>query len=745
MLLIEKIAQTKNLNYAWRFVKKKGKSGGIDQQSLNDYEKDLDLNLKKLSEELIDHKYTPDPSLLCKIPKSNNRYRDISIITIKDKIAQKAFVSLAQPILEKKFSHTSYAYRPAKGHQKALRQILHNINNLHNIYFQTADIRNFFDDIDHEILLNLIEKELTKEPEILFLIKLWLKIGKIEYNKYQENERGVPQGFVISPLLANLYLNEFDHLWQQENCQYIRYADNFIWATKEKKILEPTFVKAKEYLSQKRKLKINYSEYQLTSLDKGFCFLGIFFQNKKIKIANRKMKKANNKIYKIASNNRWTKSDKLMRINQATFSWIYYYRIVENNEQKQILDYWIIENFKKNGFLSNELFQINFMSKNYKEIIQGKLSFSDSLEKIENYIKNKPLSPENLLKNQLRNKRKFYKKKLNLDGEFLLIRNGTNIRLHQNCIAVSHDDFKTEIPLNKIKVIQIPANRASITTDLITKCSSYGIPIFLSDKFGNPKSQILPNQFSYVRRIMKQIEFSNNENGLLLSKTLIQAKIKNQLKVIQYFGKYWSKRSFKFQDDLKIYKLHVESIIKKIENLENTENYANVIMGYEGSCASLYWGLFSIIIKNPQFKRQKKSATDIINSMLNYGYGILYHRITRKIINMGLNPCCGFLHKNDNNRPSLVFDLIEPFRAIAVDRVVMSSININLKIELNNNGFLSDDSKHKIAKQFLNRLHSRFNHKNSDTSINDQINLLVENYVKTIQTNSILKPFIWFY
>ncbi len=745
MSLINRIIEKRNLEIAWRFVKTKGKSGGIDRQSLEDYEKNLEANLTALAQELLDQKYTPDPSLLCRIPKSHNRFREISVITIKDKIVQKAFVEILQPILEKQFSNTSYAYRPKKGHQKALKKILHNINSVHCNFFLTADIRSYFDTIQHKILMPLIEEKLTKEKEILHLIQLWLKIGKIDRNKYKDNVCGLPQGFVISPLLANLYLNEFDHLWQQKEVEYIRYADNFIWAAKDKGILEKAFSQAKEYLYQKRKLGINYSEYQLVSLEKGFCFLGIFFQNNSLKIANNKMKKAHNKIDMIAENKRMNLGEKIVKINQATFSWSYYYSIVDAKNQKEIIDYWIITAFKKLNCSKSDLFKIRYVSKNFKQIIDGKIAFSESLKQIDETIKKKPDSAENKINNQLRDKRKFYKKKLNLEGEFLLIKHGCNFKLHQNSIVISQDKFKTEIPLSKIKVMQIPANGASITTNLITKCSSFGIPIFLSDRMGNPKSQILPNKFTFVRRIMKQIEYSSGENGLELSKEIIKAKIKNQLKVIQYFGKYWSKKSFKFQDDFKIYKEHIKVTIAKINKLKYEDNYANSLMGYEGSCASLYWGLFGIIINNPDFKREKRYAKDTINSMLNYGYGILYHRISHKITQKGLNPCCGFLHKNIQDRPSLIFDLIEPFRAIAVDRVVLSSANLKLKINLDAKGFFDDKSRQIIAKQFLSRLHIRFNYKDSDTSLLDQINLLIDNYIKKIENNAPFKPFIWLY
>jgi len=745
MLLIEKIAQIKNLNYAWGFVKKKGKSGGIDRQSIDDYEKNLDRNLEILSKELLEHKYIPEPSLSFKIPKSNHKLRNISIITIKDKIVQRAFVIIIEPILEKQFSSSSYAYRASKGHQKALKRVIHSISNLHCKYFLTMDIRNYFDSIDHTILLDLFEKKVTKEPQILYLVKIWLRAGKVKKNDYNENFKGTPQGFVISPILANLYLDEFDHLFDSRNCNFVRYADNFIWASNDYDELKKIFSEAKDYLNKNRKLSINYSEYQLTSIDKGFSFLGIFFRREQLKINYSKMIKAYHKIYNITSNDTFSKDFVIDKINQATYSWRYYYRIVKETEQKELIDFWIIDCCRNIGFNKAELYKIRYLTTQFNLMIERKLDLSSKIKTLKNKIFKKNDYSDSNIKNKLRSKRKFYKKKFNLDGEFLLIKQGVSLRLYQNSILVIQKDFKISVPLNKVKVIQIPSNNSNLSTNLITECSKYGIPIFLTDNFGNPTSQILPNKFSFVNRIMKQIEFSNNEKGLELAKIVVKAKIKNQLNVIKYFGKYWSKKSVKFYENLQAFQKYVNKINEKIDTLDYSKNYSKIVMGYEGTCATMYWNLFAIIIKKNDFVRQKQHAKDPANAMLNYGYGILYHRITKKIVQLGLNPCSSFLHTEQNNRPSLVYDLIEPFRAIAVDRVVASIFNLRMNINIDKNGLFTEETRKIIAKHFLNRLHSRFNYKDSDTSIAEQIDALIEDYVKHIEENKRLNPFIWRY
>ncbi len=155
-MLYQKIITYDNLEKAWKSVKAKGSHGGIDYETIEHYSNNLVANLNSLKQELEANSYVPDPSLLVYIPKSNKRWREISLITVKDKIVQRAFTNILEPLVSKNFSPKSYAYRPKKGHQKAIGYILHRIKNT-NYKIIEADIKNFFDSIDQELLLNIFE------------------------------------------------------------------------------------------------------------------------------------------------------------------------------------------------------------------------------------------------------------------------------------------------------------------------------------------------------------------------------------------------------------------------------------------------------------------------------------------------------------------------------------------------------------------------------------------------------------
>lgn len=747
-MLFNKIVTYENIELAWKSVKAKGSHGGIDNETIEDYSANLVENLNTLKAELETGTYIPDPSLLLYMPKSNKRWREISLITVKDKIAQKAFTNIIQPIIEKNLSPKSYAYRPKKGHQKAIKYLIHTMKNK-DCNIIEADIKDFFDTINQDLLISIFEKQITSETEIISLLRLWLGIGKITNHKYKDNKIGVPQGFIVSPMLANLYLTEFDNKWVDRTEDYLRYADNFIWLDNDKGKLKELFEEAKRYLYKERGLKINYYEYQESDLKTGFDFLGINFKQDKIAIAEKKMEKAHAKIKRVIADDRFSLTQKISKLNDATFSWNYYYRIVDDQQQKIQIDYWIISQLKEKYQSSVDLYKVRYLSYSFRDLITGKLVIKEEEILLKNdesvREKNKTDFDNQNVKRKLANQRKFYKRKYDIEGELLLIKTGSTLRLSNDSLLIVSGDQKDYISLKNIKIIQIPSQRSTITTDLISRCSKSGIPIFLSDNFGTPNAQILPQNYSHLDLVMKQVNYSKGKKAMDLAKSVTSAKLKNQMKVIQYFSKYRLKKDDYYNKIYSNYLTTVQNVEKKIKVLEYAENYSNVLMGYEGSVAAIYWSVFGYLIEKPEFKREHQRATELVNSCLNYGYGILYHRITKNLIHKGLNPTSSFMHTTGINRPALVFDLIEPFRAIIVDRVVISCCNKKIQLALDEKGYLDERTRRTMAEQFLNRLHSRFNYKNTDTSFAEQLDKIVDDYKKTITDDSPLKPFIWFY
>ncbi|MFB5761665.1 group II intron reverse transcriptase/maturase [Paenibacillus medicaginis] len=217
----------RKLHEAWLQVKENKGAGGIDGETLESYEKKLDENLSGLLQKLRDKAYVPSPVRRRYIPKKNGKMRPLGIPNIEDRIVQQAIVNVLQPKCEESIFHRwSCGYRPNYGAKRVAQIILWNIETDHNFIYD-CDIRSFFDNIPHKKLMGILTKYIA-DGTVLDMIWKWLKAGYMEEGKYHEVDAGTPQGGVISPLLANLYLNELDWKLEEQGIRFVRYADDFL-------------------------------------------------------------------------------------------------------------------------------------------------------------------------------------------------------------------------------------------------------------------------------------------------------------------------------------------------------------------------------------------------------------------------------------------------------------------------------------------------------------------------------------
>ena len=253
--MIERVLHPRNMQRALQqVIANKGSAGvdGMNVQELSDY---LRKEKTRLYSSIKERCYLPQPILGVEIPKGNGKTRLLGIPTVTDRVLQQAVSQVLMPHYENEFSVHSYGFRPNKNARQAVGKALEHIHEGYP-FIVDIDLKTFFDEVDHCILLNLLYRK-VKCPVTMRLIRKWLRAPILINGQLHKRRKGVPQGSPLSPLLSNILLNELDKELTKRKLRFVRYADDFSIYTQYKSHATATLKAIEKYLKTKLKLTIN--------------------------------------------------------------------------------------------------------------------------------------------------------------------------------------------------------------------------------------------------------------------------------------------------------------------------------------------------------------------------------------------------------------------------------------------------------------------------------------------------------
>jgi RNA-directed DNA polymerase len=225
--LWDKVYSRRNLAASWQQVESNKGAPGIDGVTVSQFAADASAQLGRLEKQLHDGAYRPQPVRRVMIPKPGSGHkRPLGIPTVRDRVVQTAALNVLEPIFEHAFADASYGFRPGRGCKDALRRVDELLASGHT-HVVDADIQGYFDNIPHERLMARV-RERVSDGRMLELIESYLKADILADMERWTPEQGTPQGAIISPLLANIYLDPLDHLMEMSGMQMVRYADDFV-------------------------------------------------------------------------------------------------------------------------------------------------------------------------------------------------------------------------------------------------------------------------------------------------------------------------------------------------------------------------------------------------------------------------------------------------------------------------------------------------------------------------------------
>lgn len=270
--LIDKVYSRKNLELAWRKVKKNRGSAGIDEVTITKFEERKEYYIELLHRKLRDGTYRPKPVKRVEIPKSEGGVRKLGIPAVMDRVVQQALVQRMAPIFEAKLQDCCYGYRKGRSVHDAMRKVWRELN-AGNFWIVDVDLRQFFDTIDQEKLVDLIAEEIS-DGRVLQLVRDILRSGVVEGGCWQPTLTGVPQGGVASPLWSNIFLTPFDRAMTERGFRLTRWADDFVAICNTKAEALGALAFAERFLRDELGVGLHPNKTRIVHIRQGFEFLG---------------------------------------------------------------------------------------------------------------------------------------------------------------------------------------------------------------------------------------------------------------------------------------------------------------------------------------------------------------------------------------------------------------------------------------------------------------------------------------
>lgn len=287
---------------------------------------------------------------------------------------------------------------------------------------------------------------------------------------------------------------------------------------------------------------------------------------------------------------------------------------------------------------------------------------------------------------------------------------GTFVGKHSERLRLTRkNEPMREFPLASLQQVLVMSGGVSISSDAIEECAKRGIPIHFLDYAGRAYASLFSGQLTgTVKTRREQLLSYIDARGLELGKAFAFGKIHNQLNQLRYMTKNRIEKMPELVTEVRQAAIDLEAMADELSNLygPNIDDVRGQLLSIEGRAAQIYWNQLKklVVVETDWPGREGQGATDLINSLLNYGYGVLYTKVEQALILAGLDPFAGFVHTDRPGKPSLVYDVVEEFRQPVVDRVVFGILNLKTELEQDEQGYLTKETKNLLVRKINERL-----------------------------------------
>lgn len=670
-----------NFEAAWQKIYRKHSSAGVDGETVDRIAAHSDEVLTHLLNAVKRGTYKPLPLKPFSIPKPEAGWRHLAVPTVRDRIVQQALLTVLHQILEPQFEVSSFAYRPGRSYLGAVRQVKY----WHQQGYEwvlDADLVQYFDQLNHDRLFAEVAERVA-ETRFLTLVEAWVGAGIHTESGLILPKKGIPQGSVISPILANVYLDDFDEAFLKGQVKLVRFADDFLLLAKSEQVL----LKARgrvEKLLDKMGLTLHPEKTKITTFAKGFKFLGhTFLGDLILENASKKCQ-----IPKTAK-----------PIHPQVEAIVHADPMGHSTVMAQAL---------------------------LNAVRQHEAAIPSPLYVVLGY------TPREKAKVVIESKEVAWVAKMSM---LYLVNQGSVVRRAQGRLVVERKNAEEiEVLINEVRQILIFGN-IQLTTPVITTCLEEGITVLYLSQTGQYKGHLWSENGADFTVEMGQFGRIKDDDFKL---KMAQAMVR---------GKLWNSRQLLWRLNRSRALPEVELAIERLANLREQVLKAETVdqvRGFEGAGAAFYFVAFGKLLNHKDFvftTRTYHPPLDSVNALLSFGYTLLFNNVFSLVLAEGLNPHLGNLHGAERAKAYLAFDLMEEFRSPIVDTVVMKLINQKVMKpsdftwpQENGGVYLNDAARRVFIRHFEERISEQITHDDlkEKVSYRRAIHLQIQRYVRSV-------------
>ena len=337
--LLERVLSRDNVQKAWKRVKANKGVPGIDRMSIEDFPEFARAQWDNIRDSLMAGTYQPSPVKRVEIPKPTGGKRPLGIPTVLDRLIQQAMYQVLMPIFDPDFSEFSYGFRPGRSAHDAVRKVREYIRQGYRIAVD-MDLSKFFDRVNHDVLMHRVARKI-RDKRMLRLIGKYLRAGVVIKGRLQKSREGVPQGGPLSPLLANILLDDLDKELEKRGHKFVRYADDFVILVRTQRAGLRVKESVTRFLERKLKLKVNQDKSRVSATNEA-NFLGFTFKGTKIRWSDKAFREFKRRVKRLTGRSWFVSMEyRYKKLSQYIRGWMNYFGISEYYRPIPEIDQWL--------------------------------------------------------------------------------------------------------------------------------------------------------------------------------------------------------------------------------------------------------------------------------------------------------------------------------------------------------------------------------------------------------------------